>query len=297
MTLMTDALKHDWFHAYLLDPQKYRARHAHAARSPTARRRSRMSSTARPTPDRGDLGLPRRRQEGDRCRLAWTRQSIPLVPINEAIIYRNFIEGAGPRAIGVGYPGKALTWPSTPTTCGWHDLARRRSSTRAGTGPTAATASSRRWATTSCTLPAGVSFAVLAKADEAWPTRRPRRTSATDSAAIADRRTNGRRSCTRSTRSRSRTSRTPSRRKATRAMRRTFTLTTEKPIDKLYFRAAVADKIEADRRRLVSRRRLAHEDRGRRDAGDSQVGQARWSCSCRFSFKAIRAKIVQEYAW
>ena len=28
-----------------------------------------------------------------------------LVVENEARIYRNFIEGAGPRAIGVGYPG------------------------------------------------------------------------------------------------------------------------------------------------------------------------------------------------
>ena len=33
-------------------------------------------------------------------------EGMPLAPSNgEAIIYRNFIEGAGPRAIGVGYPG------------------------------------------------------------------------------------------------------------------------------------------------------------------------------------------------
>ena len=32
---------------------------------------------------------------------------IELVATNEAIIYRNFIEGAGTRAIGVGYPEKA----------------------------------------------------------------------------------------------------------------------------------------------------------------------------------------------
>ena len=35
------------------------------------------------------------------------REPIPLVPRSEAILYRNFIEGAGPRAIGVGYPEKA----------------------------------------------------------------------------------------------------------------------------------------------------------------------------------------------
>ena len=30
-----------------------------------------------------------------------------LVPSGEPLIYRNFIAGAGPRAIGVGYPEKA----------------------------------------------------------------------------------------------------------------------------------------------------------------------------------------------
>jgi len=35
------------------------------------------------------------------------RGAMPLVPEKGAIIYRNFIEGAGPRAIAVGYPEKA----------------------------------------------------------------------------------------------------------------------------------------------------------------------------------------------
>jgi hypothetical protein len=36
---------------------------------------------------------------------------IELVPADRPIIYRNFIEGAGPRAIGVGYPeGVHLAW-------------------------------------------------------------------------------------------------------------------------------------------------------------------------------------------
>jgi hypothetical protein len=33
-------------------------------------------------------------------------QPIPLVPTDEVLIYRNFIQGAGPRAIAVGYPEK-----------------------------------------------------------------------------------------------------------------------------------------------------------------------------------------------
>ncbi len=34
------------------------------------------------------------------------RGAIPLVPNKDAIIYRNFLEGVGPRSIGVGYPEK-----------------------------------------------------------------------------------------------------------------------------------------------------------------------------------------------
>jgi hypothetical protein len=33
-------------------------------------------------------------------------QPIPLVPTDEVLIYRNFIQGAGSRAIAVGYPEK-----------------------------------------------------------------------------------------------------------------------------------------------------------------------------------------------
>ncbi len=35
------------------------------------------------------------------------RDPIPLVADKEPVLYRNFIQGAGPRAIGVGYPEKA----------------------------------------------------------------------------------------------------------------------------------------------------------------------------------------------
>ena len=35
------------------------------------------------------------------------RDPIPLVADKTPVIYRNFIQGAGPRAIGVGYPEKA----------------------------------------------------------------------------------------------------------------------------------------------------------------------------------------------
>ena len=35
------------------------------------------------------------------------KTSIPLMPTSEAIIYRNFIQGAGSRAIGVGFPEHA----------------------------------------------------------------------------------------------------------------------------------------------------------------------------------------------
>ena len=39
-------------------------------------------------------------------------------PEGEASIYRNFINGAGPRAIGVGYH-EGVNLALTPTTCAW----------------------------------------------------------------------------------------------------------------------------------------------------------------------------------
>ena len=93
------------------------------------------------------------------------KQSIPLIPTSEAIIYRNFIEGAGTRAIGVGYPEKVnLAFDANELRLAmiWQGRVHRR---RRATGPTAASASRGRWATTSCACRRG-------RASPCWP--RPR---------------------------------------------------------------------------------------------------------------------------
>lgn len=107
MTLMTRRLRHDWFHRYLRNPQAYRP----GTRMPAA------------WPDGVSL-LPKV-LSGDttqQIEAIWSflsdgsnaaepyglgREPMPLVPDKEAIVYRNFIQGAGPRGIAVGYPEKA----------------------------------------------------------------------------------------------------------------------------------------------------------------------------------------------
>jgi mono/diheme cytochrome c family protein len=107
MTLMTQRLRRDWFHRYVVNPPAFRP----GTRMPTA------------WPD-GKSMLPNL-YDGDTIKQVesiWVylsdgpnaavpyglgRDPIPLVADKSAVIYRNFIQGAGPRAIGVGYPEKA----------------------------------------------------------------------------------------------------------------------------------------------------------------------------------------------
>ena len=98
---------------------------------------------------------------------------MPLVPTDEAIIYRNFIQGAGNRAIAVGFPEKlnlafdanelrlALIWKG-----GFIDAARHWTDRGAGAeGPLGDDI---------LQLPPGPGFAVLPKTDAPWPTANPR---------------------------------------------------------------------------------------------------------------------------
>jgi mono/diheme cytochrome c family protein len=104
MQRMTTRLNQAWFEAYLLDPQAFRP----GTRMPGA------------WPE-GQVQLPKLLdgQASTQIRAVWEfladgkdariplglgRDPIELVADTEAIMYRNFIEGAGPRAIGVGYP-------------------------------------------------------------------------------------------------------------------------------------------------------------------------------------------------
>ena len=240
MLLMPKRLKRDWFHAYCIDPQKIRP----GTRMPTA------------WPN-GQSVLPKLLdgQAATQIEAIWTylgsknpqtppgmgRKFLPLVPTSEAIIYRNFIQGAGNRAIGVGFPEKlnlafdanelrlALVWKG-----GFIDAARHWTDRGVGAeGPLGDEVLG---------FPAGPGFAVLSKADAAWPKDNPRENGqkflgytltkderptfryAVNGAVIED---------------------TPNPSgKDNPTLRRTIQVSADKAVDGLTFRAAVGNKIE-----------------------------------------------------
>jgi len=105
MTRMPRRLRHEWFLAYVLDPQRFRPGTRMPAAWPEGKAFFpqavdgtatgqieavwRYLAAEKPTPPLGSGANP-----------------IELVPAARPIIYRNFITGAGPRAIAVGYPEK-----------------------------------------------------------------------------------------------------------------------------------------------------------------------------------------------
>ena len=106
MTLMTTRLERDWFHAYVDRPQEVRP----GTRMPTAFRDGKsilddvLDGSARQQIEAMWVYL----SDGTKARppLGLQKQSMVLTASGEPVIYRNFIEGAGARAIGVGYPEK-----------------------------------------------------------------------------------------------------------------------------------------------------------------------------------------------
>jgi hypothetical protein len=91
-----------------------------------------------------------------------------LMATNEALIYRNFIEGSGSRAIGVGYPEKAnLTFDANDLRIsmiwqgGFMDAAKHRTGRGAGY--------EKPLGSNIVKLPDGAPFAVLKEANEKWP--------------------------------------------------------------------------------------------------------------------------------
>ena len=171
MTLMTRRLRRDWFSRYVVNPPAFRP----GTRMPTA------------WPDgQSTLGTV---YDGDTARQVesiWVylsdgpkaavpyglgRDPIPLVADKGAVIYRNFIQGAGPRAIGVGYPEKgnlafdandlrlALIWQG-------HFIDASKHWTGRGEGFQGPLGDNI------LSLPAGPSFAVLADEKAEWPRHR-----------------------------------------------------------------------------------------------------------------------------
>lgn len=168
LTTMTKRLRDDWFHHYLLNPQAYRPGTRMPGGWPNG-------ETQLPTILEGNTAAQIRSiwaylLDGEKATLpsGLVTGAIELIAFDEAIMYRNFIEGAGSRAIGVGYPEKlnlafdanelrlAMVWHN-----GFMDASRHWTGRGVGYEPPLGDNVVK--------LPEGVAFAALASTADAWP--------------------------------------------------------------------------------------------------------------------------------
>ncbi|MFN0017209.1 MAG: PA14 domain-containing protein [Pirellulaceae bacterium] len=106
LTTMTKRLRPEWFHHYMQNPQAYRP----GTRMPNVfpDGQTTLPMILDGSVDKQDRSMWAYLNDGDKAILpvGLVTGAIELIAYDEAIMYRNFIEGAGPRAIGVGYPEK-----------------------------------------------------------------------------------------------------------------------------------------------------------------------------------------------
>ncbi len=220
-------------------------------------------------------------------------KTIPLIPFGEAIIYRNFIQGAGTRAIGVGYPEKisiafdanemriAMIWQGA-----FIDAAKHWVDRGAGfEGPLGDNI---------LHLHAGNPFAVLEKENAEWP-----KTNAKDAGykfkgyhLTPDERPTFQYAFNEVKIEDFPNPTTP--KEGT--LKRTLSLSAAKPVENLYFRAAVGNKIEATADGWYKidnwKMKLQSADKPiiRQSGGKSEL-------LVPVRIVEGKAQIVQEYAW
>jgi cytochrome c len=168
MTMMTRRLKKDWFRAYLLDPPSLRpgtrmpsfwpGGHAVNKEVLDGNTDGQINAVWAYLSKGRDADLPAGLVTGKK----------EIVAEKEAVIYRNFIRGASPRGIGVGYPEKAnLVFDANTLSIAeiWQgafiDAARHSNGRGEGFEPPLG---DRIYA-----LPEGPAFAILETATSAWP--------------------------------------------------------------------------------------------------------------------------------
>jgi hypothetical protein len=107
MTVMTRRLRRDWFHRYVVDPPAFRP----GTRMPTSwpGGKSILPNVLDDNAAKQVEAVWQYLADGTAAvePSGLGRQPMPLYAIKETVLYRNFIEGAGSRAIGVGYPDGA----------------------------------------------------------------------------------------------------------------------------------------------------------------------------------------------
>ncbi len=104
MRRMAQRLNADWFHRYMLDPTRYRPGTRMPLSFPDGK--STLTSVFNGDANQQIDAMWAYLAEGDKARepVGLDAEAIVLTPTDKPIIYRNFLEGLGPRGIAVGMP-------------------------------------------------------------------------------------------------------------------------------------------------------------------------------------------------
>ncbi len=170
MTIITRRVRPEWFVRYVTNPQSLRP----GTRMPTIfpEGKSPLKDVERGDPQRQVSAMWAFLSDGERAAtpVGVGGEPIELVAGKEPVLYRNFIEGAGSRAIGVGYPERlnlafdaenlrpALVWRGA-----FIDAARHWVGRGSGfQGPLGDEI---------LPLPQGAAWAVLKSSQDSWPAR------------------------------------------------------------------------------------------------------------------------------
>lgn len=170
LTTMTKRLRDDWFHHYLINPQAYRPGTRMPGGWPNGE--SQLPKILDGNTTMQIRSIWAYLSDGDKATLpsGLVTGAIELIAFDEPVIYRNFIEGAGARAIGVGYPEKlnlafdannqrlAMIWHN-----GFIDASRHWTGRGVGYEPPLGDNVIK--------LPEGIPFASLKSAADNWPSQ------------------------------------------------------------------------------------------------------------------------------
>lgn len=170
MTVMAERVRREWFVQYLLDPNKYRPGTRMPAVWPLGQ--SQLPKVLEGDPLQQIEAVWLYLSDGPKAALPYGlgKEPLPLIAQDTALIYRNFITGAGARAIGVGYPEKVnLAFDANDLRYAllWHkefiDASKHWTGRGEGfQGPLGEDIVS---------LPSGPSIALLPSKDDAWPAK------------------------------------------------------------------------------------------------------------------------------
>ena len=172
LALMSRRLRFDWFRRYLLDPQALRPGTRMPAFWPAGVSANKDVLKGDSEAQMRALWLYLARQNFTDLPDGLVQGKMELIAQGDAVIYRNFIEGGGPRAIGVGYPEKAdLCFDANELRLAmiWQgpfiDAARHRTGRGEGF--------EKPLGRNLIPLVSGPGFAVLASESEEWPKANP----------------------------------------------------------------------------------------------------------------------------